>query len=244
MSESLEVLLVQPELVAARPAANRAALRQLATPEAELCDLVVFPETFTTGFLADSETEDEGMDGPTVQWMTQCAQDWGAAVCGSVDSKSKSRDHRQAAGSELASKQLRHLQAQRVGAAGADDGNSRAGRDPAAAIEERRWEAQIEKGLGVVIVELGEDTGADGVDPLELFVDNFLDQRPIVEGSCEVCFRNTELDGRGRQITPPVESEPSRELSRKPADRLAWDISTGIQPDELAAVGLVFIHGK
>src|SRR5690606_17982207 len=49
-----------------------------------LTDLVLLPETFTSGFSNDAIGEAETMDGPTVAWIREQATTIGAAVCGSV----------------------------------------------------------------------------------------------------------------------------------------------------------------
>ncbi len=46
-------------------------------------DLIVLPEMFTTGFSMRPEGLAEPMDGPTVEWMREQAQDLGAALTGS-----------------------------------------------------------------------------------------------------------------------------------------------------------------
>ena len=49
-----------------------------------LTDLVLLPETFTSGFSNDAIGQAETMDGPTVDWMRAHAARLDAAVCGSV----------------------------------------------------------------------------------------------------------------------------------------------------------------
>jgi predicted amidohydrolase len=79
----LKLLLVQAQLCWEAPESNRRHLSKL-VGEQEDADLIVFPETFTTGFLGDLHTSQEGMDGPTLAWMHELAQTSGAAVCGSA----------------------------------------------------------------------------------------------------------------------------------------------------------------
>lgn len=78
------VRLVQAELQWRDPSRNRERLGELARGAGNGVDLVVLPETFTTGFLGDEDVPEEGMHGPTVQWMTELAQELDAAVCGSA----------------------------------------------------------------------------------------------------------------------------------------------------------------
>src|SRR5690606_38730285 len=47
-------------------------------------DLVLLPETFTSGFSNEAIDQAEGMDGPTVAWMRDQAAALGAVVSGSV----------------------------------------------------------------------------------------------------------------------------------------------------------------
>jgi len=77
-------LLVQARIRWKDPAENRAHLQSLVGQSAEDFDLVVFPETFTTGFLGDSDLPEEDMDGPTVEWMQGIAADNDTAVAGSI----------------------------------------------------------------------------------------------------------------------------------------------------------------
>ena len=63
---SLQCLLVQSQLFWADAEANRRQLEAVARSQGAGCDLVVFPETFTSGFLGDIEADPETMDGTTV----------------------------------------------------------------------------------------------------------------------------------------------------------------------------------
>jgi omega-amidase len=81
---TLNTLLVQAQLRWQEPERNREHLEQLVTAESGDLDLVVLPETFTTGFLGDANLPEEGMDGPTVNWMQRLAADRGCALAGSA----------------------------------------------------------------------------------------------------------------------------------------------------------------
>jgi predicted amidohydrolase len=83
-SMPLNLLLVQAQLRWEAPESNRRHLAKLIDQREEQVDLIVFPETFTTGFLGDLHTSEEGMDGPTLAWMRELARRWGAGVCGSA----------------------------------------------------------------------------------------------------------------------------------------------------------------
>jgi predicted amidohydrolase len=81
---TLNTLLVQAQLRWKEPERNRQHLEQLVTAAPGDLDLVVFPETFTTGFLGDASLPEEGMDGPTVSWLKGLAEDRGCALAGSA----------------------------------------------------------------------------------------------------------------------------------------------------------------
>ena len=66
---NLRCQLVQAQLCWADADANRRRLEAVVRGQGVGCDLVVFPETFTTGFLGDAETGPEPMNGETLSWM-------------------------------------------------------------------------------------------------------------------------------------------------------------------------------
>ncbi|MBI2406747.1 MAG: amidohydrolase [Gemmatimonadetes bacterium] len=79
----LRVTLVQPDTVWREPAVNReriAASLRCAAPT----DLIVLPETFTTGFSHEAAVTAESMSGESVAWMREFARASDAAVVGSV----------------------------------------------------------------------------------------------------------------------------------------------------------------
>ncbi len=80
----LRVTLVQQPLVWAEPAANRQRFAALLEPLAGATDLVVLPETFTSGFSMEVERLGEPGGGPTSVWLGDLAQELDAAVTGSV----------------------------------------------------------------------------------------------------------------------------------------------------------------
>lgn len=82
--DDLRVSLVQGNTVWHDPAANRAAYGALMAPLAGATDLVLLPETFTSGFSNEALAQAEGMDGPTVAWMLAQARQLDAVVTGSV----------------------------------------------------------------------------------------------------------------------------------------------------------------
>lgn len=66
------------------PAGNRAYYGELIASLHGITDLVVLPETFTSGFSNDAIGDAETMDGPTVAWIREQALRLDAAVTGSV----------------------------------------------------------------------------------------------------------------------------------------------------------------
>jgi omega-amidase len=80
----LTITLLQTELHWHDPAANRAMFTELVTKHAGDSDLIVLPETFSTGFTMASADNHEALDGTTVSWLKSLAIDTGTAVCGSL----------------------------------------------------------------------------------------------------------------------------------------------------------------
>ena len=81
---TLRILMVQTAIDWNDPAANRARLQSMLEKHAGSYDLVVLPETFTTGFLGGEGGEGESMDGPTVAWMQDTCARYGGALAGSM----------------------------------------------------------------------------------------------------------------------------------------------------------------
>ena len=81
--QALKVSLVQGATRWHDPAGNRDYYASLMAPLAG-SDLVLLPETFTSGFSNEAIHNAETMDGPTVAWLRAQARALDAAVCGSV----------------------------------------------------------------------------------------------------------------------------------------------------------------
>lgn len=81
---NLRVTLVQGDTRWHDPSGNRDYYGGLIDSLHGLTDLVLLPETFTSGFSNDAIGQAETMDGPTVAWMREHAARLDAAVCGSV----------------------------------------------------------------------------------------------------------------------------------------------------------------
>jgi omega-amidase len=78
------VTLVQQPLVWHDPGANRTGLARQLEPLAGRTDLIVLPETFTTGFSMDVERWGEPAAGATCDWLLERAAALDAAITGSV----------------------------------------------------------------------------------------------------------------------------------------------------------------
>jgi predicted amidohydrolase len=82
--DTLKTLLVQAQLRWQEPQRNRDHLESLISAADQGFDLVVLPETFTTGFLGDHDVPGENMAGDTVAWMVDLAARHDAAIAGSA----------------------------------------------------------------------------------------------------------------------------------------------------------------
>ncbi|HZX78068.1 amidohydrolase [Lysobacter sp.] len=80
----LRVTLVQGDTRWHDPAGNREYYGRLIAPLRGTTDLVILPETFTSGFSNDAIGDAETMHGPTVSWIAKQAARLDAAVMGSV----------------------------------------------------------------------------------------------------------------------------------------------------------------
>ena len=80
----LRISLVQGATRWHDPAGNRDYYGELIKPLADTTDLVILPETFTSGFSNEAMDQAETMDGPTVAWVREQAERLQAAVTGSV----------------------------------------------------------------------------------------------------------------------------------------------------------------
>ena len=89
---NLRISLVQGDTRWHDPAGNRAYYGRLMAPLHGTTDLVVLPETFTSGFSNEAVGEAETMDGPTVAWMQEQAVRLDAAVTGSVQVRGEGGD--------------------------------------------------------------------------------------------------------------------------------------------------------
>ncbi|MGH6717051.1 MAG: amidohydrolase, partial [Bradyrhizobium sp.] len=82
--QPLRVSLVQGATRWHDPAGNREYYHSLIAPLAGRTDLVVLPETFTSGFSNEAIHNAETMEGASIAWLKQQAASLDAAVTGSV----------------------------------------------------------------------------------------------------------------------------------------------------------------
>lgn len=88
--KDLRVSLVQGATLWHDPAGNRDYYGELIAPLHGHTDLIVLPETFTSGFSNDAIDNAETMEGPTVEWILAQAKAAKAAVTGSVQLRTES----------------------------------------------------------------------------------------------------------------------------------------------------------
>lgn len=79
----LRVSCIQNDVIGRDPEANRHHLDEM-LKSVENTDIIVFPETFTTGFPADPNIFAERVGGTTMQWMREKAVEKNCAVCGTI----------------------------------------------------------------------------------------------------------------------------------------------------------------
>ena len=82
--DDLRVSLVQASTAWHDAPANRELYGSLVRPLRGQTDLVVLPETFTSGFSNEAAGNAEAMDGESVAWLRALAADCGGGVTGSV----------------------------------------------------------------------------------------------------------------------------------------------------------------
>ena len=88
--QALKVSLVQGSTRWHDPAGNREYYGSLIAPLAGT-DLIVLPETFTSGFSNEAIHNAETMNGATVAWLREQARALDAAICGSVQLRVQGR---------------------------------------------------------------------------------------------------------------------------------------------------------
>ena len=83
-ANDLRVSLLQADTRWHDPLANRQYYDEVIAPLRGTTDLIVLPETFTSGFSNEVLDQAETMDGDSVKWMQKQSQLADSAICGSV----------------------------------------------------------------------------------------------------------------------------------------------------------------
>ena len=84
MTNSLNVALIQTNLIWENPIENRNLLEAKINAISDDTDLIVLPEMFTSGFTMNANLVAETMDGETISWLKQLAKDKHSALTGSL----------------------------------------------------------------------------------------------------------------------------------------------------------------
>jgi predicted amidohydrolase len=82
--QDLILTYLQTDLVWENPQANRLYFSEMILDPDVNSDLIVLPETFTTGFPVDPVVFAETEDGETINWMREMAAAKQAVICGSL----------------------------------------------------------------------------------------------------------------------------------------------------------------
>ena len=91
MEEQITVCQVQPDLVWEDIDANLSMMEGMLTDIQAGTDLIMLPETFSTGFTMQSDRFAEEASGKAVNWMAKTAVEHQAYVTGSVIIRENSR---------------------------------------------------------------------------------------------------------------------------------------------------------
>ena len=91
MKNTITVALVQPDLVWENIDANLKRLSGMVDRVSRGCDLILLPETFTTGFTMQADRYAEALNGRAVRWMKQTAAERGCTIAGSLIIRDQNR---------------------------------------------------------------------------------------------------------------------------------------------------------
>ncbi|MCX6239718.1 MAG: amidohydrolase [Bacteroidia bacterium] len=84
IKDNLRITIAQVDLAWENPGQNRRDLELQIRQLAGKSDLVILPETFTTGFSMHASDLAEPMDGPTIKWLINLSQITSLAIGGSI----------------------------------------------------------------------------------------------------------------------------------------------------------------
>ena len=80
---TLKIACIQSDIIARDPEANFRHLDAIFEKVQNDRDIIILPETFTTGFPAEPELFAEDENGPTMTWLRDKAKERGCVICGS-----------------------------------------------------------------------------------------------------------------------------------------------------------------
>ena len=80
---TLKIACVQSDIIARNPSENFKHLNEIFKKIKDDTDIIILPETFTTGFPAEPELFAEDENGPTMTWLKEKAIERNCAICGS-----------------------------------------------------------------------------------------------------------------------------------------------------------------
>ena len=79
----MKIACVQSDIIARNPEENFKHLDNLFKKIQDDTDIIILPETFTTGFPAEPELFAEDENGATMTWLREKAKEKNCAICGS-----------------------------------------------------------------------------------------------------------------------------------------------------------------
>lgn len=82
--QDLKILVLQTDIFGENPQKNRIRIEQKIISQFNSHDLILLPETFTTGFPVDPKNFHESIDGITVSWMKGLSQKLKTTIAGSL----------------------------------------------------------------------------------------------------------------------------------------------------------------
>ena len=84
MQNELKIALIQANLVWENPIQNRINFSEKINTISEAVDLIILPEMFTSGFTMNANSVAEPMDGETMAWLKEKANEKRAVIIGSL----------------------------------------------------------------------------------------------------------------------------------------------------------------
>lgn len=91
--QDLKIAIIQADILWEKPVDNRRQFGFMIHAISSEADLIVLPETFTTGFPVNPAIYAEECGGETMQWMHQQASMKDAVICGTIPLKIHDRYH-------------------------------------------------------------------------------------------------------------------------------------------------------